>query len=123
MAQETRRLLDHVKAMNERREGPPPDAPKYLNHWVYYLLQLNYHYAKDRADPELVKAEFRRVIAGLTKGAKGRPRTITEAQAQEAKRLREDGWSYGRIAKHLNLGDARRVRTALEHHYPQKKSD
>lgn len=124
-ADKVRRCLDEMEALVSGRLTP--SGPRPLFHgFVYGLLWMNYQHAVAQAGRDATDAELRAIVKEITGRRKGRPLGIPLAVVQQAKELRNQGQSYGRIARKLPFKDAQSVRSALEHHFPsastQKKS-
>ena len=115
-----RRQLEYMEALASGRDYPPLNTPGLFDSRVRWLLRLNYWHAVENAGRDAAKAELFAIAKELTRGAKGRPTKISVDQIQAAKQQWEDGLSFGEIARKLWLGDARRVRTALKHNYPDR---
>ena len=122
-AERAKRLLDTL--IKEAEAQHPRSSSGLFDFRVLLLLWLNYSEIRWTAGPEageIARKELRDFVRDLTRKPKGRRREIPRETLQEMKRLRDQGRTYAKIASKLGLPSAAAVRTALKHHYPEKKS-
>jgi len=122
--EEMRQGLDRVRGHVARMTSSPrPEKLTGLHPLVSSLVHHNLLHAAERGDLEATLDELREVVAFWEppKRRRGRPPTIPLYTVVEAKRLHDKGWSIRRIAEKLDHPRTR-IRTALRHHYPEKKS-
>ena len=113
-------LLDKARKPADTSTSANPPAV-FIHPLVRLLLWLNFEYAKRVGGVAAAEAELVGIVKGWTKKRRGAPPKLAMGQLQEIKRLRDEGLSFAQIGKQLGLSGSQ-VRTALQHHYPEKKS-
>ena len=127
MSESVPKGLDRLDARAGTLTRPPTETWRGLHPAVWVLLARNLHHAAQTGDLDAALDSLRLTVAYYTPKSpeatrpKGRPPTMPLEDVVAAKRLRDQGLSYGRISKKLNH-PASRIGSALRHHYPQKKS-
>ena len=116
------RRLDEIEAILAGRAEPWPRRQLGLDPAVYHLVTLNIRYAKEQGRGDTLKKDLKDLVNFVSPGKRGRPASIPFDEVQHALALKQQGLSYAKIARQLNH-TPEAVRSALRHHYPQKKSD
>ena len=123
--EQLRRAQHEIHEREVRKiSSPRPKKRSGLHPVVFALVDRNLLHAAETGDLELALDELRKLVwlSELPKRSlRGRPPLLTLEERLEAKRLRDKGWSYGKIGKQLGHPPSR-IGAALRHHYPQKKS-
>jgi hypothetical protein len=101
----------------------PSGAASLFHPLVRALLWMNHAYAAETAGRDVADEELHAITRNLTRKPKGRPATIAMGVVREAKRLRDDGLSYARIARKLHLKDGPTIRSALAYHFPTESRE
>jgi hypothetical protein len=98
-----------------------PTARPGIHPTVWYLLYLNYEHLKSTVGVEAAKQVMADVLGAFARKSRGRSLKIPLPMLIRAKALHDEGKSYSQIAIKLGLR-RQQVRSALEHHYGEKKS-
>jgi len=118
------RALELIHGMEGLMRGavvPDTNVPAVFNPWVFHLLTLNYAELRSVGKAREAKADLLETVKSLTKESKGRPPKISPTELREMKELRDQGWTYGKLARKFG-GRAERVRLTLKYHYPGEKA-
>jgi hypothetical protein len=101
------------------RQAIPLDTQ--LDVTVHYLLSRNVAVLKSVIGADAVRKDLLNVVHQLAGKPRGRPTSVSVETLRQAKRLRLQGLSHGRIANKLGFS-RQQVVTMLKHHFPEKKS-
>ena len=114
--------LADLKALVEGRGELWPRRSGGLDPTLYHLVGRNIRYAKERGRAAAIAEDLRTLAESVSPKRRGRPPSITLKEVVEARKLKLSGLSYAAVARKLKR-DPKAIRSALRHHYPEKKSN